>query len=255
MKNPVIISPLTKKLIVRFSNKSVVLPQDVQEKIDVYWDELLQSGKTYKRGEVFTVTKKESFDDRLEILVERTDYAHYLYCQNVDTLGEYGVHIIHTASLVETSDGKMILGKMGDHTSRAGVYQLCGGGIDNGDLRGGVFDFDHNITKELQEELGIDVNDTQRISAFELAYLKEGGPTDKMAVIYRVILNETSEQFMEKYDAFVLRLRENGEYEEFGEILVLDNNKVAIIAFLNQPGIKYDESMKPLFEYLAQEAK
>ena len=247
-----LISLLTKKLIVRFSNKSVILPLDVQKKIDAYWDELFQSGKTYKRGEVFTVTKKESFDDRLEILVEKTDYAHYLYCQNVDTLGEYGVHIIHTAVLVETSDMKTIFGKMGEHTSRSGIYQLCGGGIDNDDLRDGIFDFEHNITKELREELGIDVNDKQRVGTFELAYLKEGGPTDKMTVIYRVVLNETSEKFMEQYDAFVRQLQVSGETEEFGEIVALDRNKISFDNFFNQEGIKLDEYMKPLFEYLAQ---
>lgn len=250
-----LILPLTKKLIVRFSNKTVDLPLDIQKKIDAYWDELLQGGKTYKRGEVFTVTKKESFDDRLEILVEKTDYAHYLYCQNIDALGEYGVHIIHTAVLVETSDNKTLFGKMGEHTSRSGIYQLCGGGIDNDDLRDGIFDFKHNIIKELQEELGIDVNDTQRISVFELAYLKEGGPTDKMTVVYRIVLNETSEQFMKQYDAFVLRLREIGETEEFGEIVALDMNKTSFYSFFNQEGIKLDEYMKPLFKYLSQEVK
>jgi 8-oxo-dGTP pyrophosphatase MutT (NUDIX family) len=250
-----LISPLTKKLIVRFSNKTVDLPLDVQKKIDTYWDELLQSGKTYKRGEIFTVTKKGSFDDRLEILVEKTDYAHYLYCQNIDTLEEYGVHIIHTAALVETSDNKTLFGKMGEHTSRAGIYQLCGGGIDNDDLKDGVFDFEHNITKELQEELGIDVNDKQRVGTFELAYLKEGGPTDKMTVVYRVILNETSEQCMAQYDAFVRQLQANGETEEFGEIVALDRNKISFDNFFNQEGIKLDEYMKPLFDYLAQEAK
>jgi len=251
MKNFLILL-LTKKLIVRFSDKTVDLPQDIQKKIDAYWDELLQSGKTYKRGEVFTVTRKESFDDRLEILVEKTDYAHYLYCQNVDTLGEYGVHIIHTAVLIETQDKKTIFGKMGEHTSRAGIYQLCGGGIDNDDLRDGIFDFEHNITKELQEELGIDVNDKQRVKTFELAYLKEGGPTDKMTVIYRVILNETSEQFMVRYNAFVQQLQTNGETEEFGELVALDMNKASFDNFFNQEGIKLDEYMKPLFEYLSQ---
>ncbi len=250
-----IVSPLTKKLIVRFSNEAVVLPRNIQEKIDVYWDELLRSGKPYKRGEVFTVTKKESFDDRLEILVEKTDYAHYLYCQNVDALGDYGVHIIHTASLVETNDEKTIFGKMGEQTSRSGIHQLCGGGIDNDDLKDGIFDFEHNITKELQEELGIDVNDAQRVETFELAYLKEGGPTDKMTVIYRITLNETSNRFMTRYDEFSRQLQADGEVPEFGEIVILDKRKESLEIFFNQEGIRLDEYMKPLFDHLVQETE
>ena len=158
---PYLVSPLTKQLIVRFSNREVRLPKEIQSKIDAYWDEILASGKSYKRGEVFTVTRKEATEKAINILVEKTDYAHYLYCQNIDTLGEYGVHIIHTASLVDTSDGKTLIGKMGEQTARSGIHQLCGGGIDHADLKEGIFDFEHNIKKELQEELGIDVADTR----------------------------------------------------------------------------------------------
>lgn len=244
----VIISSLRKKLIVRFSGKKTPLPQGIQEKIDTYWDELFQSGKNYKRGEVFTVTEKVVLGDCIEILVEKTDYAHYLYCQNIDTLGEYGVHIIHTAVLVETSDDKTIFGRMGEHTSRSGIYQLCGGGIDNDDLKDDVFDFEHNIEKELQEELGIDIGDKQRIKLFDLAYFKEGGSTDKMTVVYRVVLNETSAEFMKRYNDFVLQLQKNGEQPEFDEIIVLDKNRRAFSHFLNQKDIKLDEYMEPLFE-------
>lgn len=250
MKN-FIISPLTKKLTVRFSNKRVILPLDIQEKINAYWDELIKSGKNYKRGEVFTVTKKEKFEDRIDILVEKTDYAHYLYCQNIENLGDNGVHIIHTAALVETSDEKIIFGKMGNQTSRSGIHQLCGGGIDNDDLRDDIFDLDHNIKKELEEELGIDINDSKRIKSFGLAYFKEGGPTDKMTVTYEVKLHETSELFIKKYNEFVLHLQKNNEQPEFGNIIILDKNKKSFNDFFNQKDIKLDEYMRPLFKYLS----
>lgn len=248
-----LISRLTKKLVVRFSNKEVILPSEIQEKIDTYWDELLKSGKSYKRGEIFTVTKKEEFEDHIEMLVEKTDYAHYLYCQDVSTLGEYGVHIIHTAALVDTTDQKTVLGKMANHTSRAGIYQLCGGGIDNDDLRGDIFDFDHNITKELHEELGIDVKDRQRVKSFELAYFKEGGPTDKMTAVYRVVLNEASSDFIKRYNNFVLQLQKKDEKPEFSEIVLLDKNKGSFAKFFSQQDMKSDECIKPLFEFITKE--
>ena len=183
-------------------------------------------------------------------MVEKTDYAHYLYCQNVETLGEFGVHIIHTATLVETIDGKTIFGKMGQQTSRAEIHQLCGGGIDEDDLNDDVFDLEHNIQKELQEELGIDIQDKQRVKKFELAYLKEGGPTDKMTVVYRTELSETSEQFEEKYAYFVKSLQEKGEQPEFGSIIVLEKNTKDIAEFFAQEDLKFDEYMRPLFEFL-----
>lgn len=249
---PFKVSP-AQEVTVRFSNKEVQLPEEIQSKIDSYWQELLDSGKSYKRGEVFTVTHKEVIENAVNILVEKTDYAHYLYCQNKESLDENGVHIIHTAVLVESSDGYFLFGEMGPQTSRHGIIQLCGGGIDNDDLRGEYFDFKHNITKELQEELAIDVSDTSRVTYFDEAFLKEGGPTDKMTVIFRVVLNDTNAEFLERYNAFVERLKAEGEDPEFGKIIVLKKDKQEITNFFSQENLILDEYMKPLFEKIAQE--
>ena len=142
---------------------------------------------------------------------------------------------------------------MGPQTSRHGIIQLCGGGIDNDDLRGEYFDFKHNITKELQEELAIDVSDTSRVTYFDEAFLKEGGPTDKMTVIFRVVLNDTNAEFLERYNAFVERLKAEGEDPEFGKIIVLKKDKQEITNFFSQENLILDEYMKPLFEKIAQE--
>jgi|SRR6185369_3136842 len=249
---PFKILSISKKIIVRFSNHDVQLPEEIQSKIDAYWEELLASGKTYKRGEVFTVTQKEVTEEAINILVEKTDYAHYLYCQNVESLAENGVHIIHTAVLVETLDDYFIFGEMGPQTSRYGTIQLCGGGIDNDDLRGEYFDFKHNISKELKEELDINVSDTIRVSFFDEAYLKEGGPTDKMTVIYRVVLSETRDGFLKKYAAFVERLKDMGEEPEFGKIIALKNEKSEFESFFSQNDRKFDEYMNPLFEFIGR---
>lgn len=250
---PFEVSSISKEIVVRSSNQNVQLPEDIQSKIDAYWDELIANGKSYKKGEVFTVTRKEVTEETIDILVEKTDYAHYLYCQNVESLGENGVHIIHTAVLVETSDGYYIFGEMGHQTSRHGIVQLCGGGIDNNDLMGGYFDFRHNITKELQEELDVDVSDTSRVTYFDEAYLKEGGPTDKITVVYKVVLNETKDEFFEKYDTFVERLKNDGEDPEFGKIIALKKDQGRIKEFFSQKDLKLDEYMKPLFDQIIKE--
>ena len=249
--NPFQVTNLNKELTVRFSNKTVVLPGEIQEKIDRYWQSLLDSGKSYRRGEVFTVTHVDEQAESIEILVEKSDYAHYLYCQNIDSLGEYGVRIIHTAVLVLTTDNKVVFGKMGAHTARAGIFQLCGGGIDLNNLRGDIFDFDHNISNELGEELGIDVQDTLRVRSFTQKYLKPGGPTDKMTVIYEINLNESEVEFRERYEKFAQELRSNAENPEFDEIISLafDDTQGAA-RFFEENGQKCDEYMKPLFDFI-----
>lgn len=243
------VKKLDKTVVVRFSNKTVVLPAEIQERIDTYWQSLIDSGKNYRRGEVFTATHVDESAERIDVLVEKSDYAHYLYCQNVDTLGEYGVRIIHTASLVITSDERIIFGEMGPQTARAGIYQLCGGGIEARHLEGDIFDFDHNMAEELQEELGIDVADPTRVQSFRKKYLKSGGPTDKISVIYETVLLESEAEFLERYNIFEQELRKNNEEPEFGRILTLPlGEKQAIMEFFEQNGEKCDEYMEPLFE-------
>ncbi len=250
---PFKVIPIIKEIIVKFSGQEVRLSEETQTKIDIFWNELVVSGKLYKRGPVFTVTHKEITDKTINILVEKTDYAHYLYCQNIESLGEDGVHIIHTAALVETSDNYIIFGQMGEHTSRSGIYQLCGGGIDNDDLRGNQFDFTHNISKELVEELGIGVTDASRVIYFDEIYLKEGGPTDKMTVVYKVSLNETKNEFLQKYNVFAEKLLQNGENPEFGKIVALKKERRELETFFSRGGRQLDEYMQPLFEQIILE--
>ncbi|MEI6587399.1 MAG: hypothetical protein WCO05_00440 [Candidatus Moraniibacteriota bacterium] len=238
-------------VIIEFSGKKVELADSVQRKIDDYWDMLLASGKkNYFRGDVFTVTVVAAKNDVVHVLVEKTDFAHYLYCQNVDAhLDGFGIRIIHPACLVETLDGKTIFGEMAKWTSRGGIFQLCGGGFDGDDLQGNFFDSDHCIKKELLEELEIDLNDARRVRSFEKKYLKEGGPTNKLSLIYELVLAEDSEQFLKKYDNFEKKLRAKKELPEFEKLIVLEKNKKEIKDFFSKNGAKCDEYMEPLFRF------
>lgn len=247
---PIKISQLSEELIVQFSNKEIELSIEWQEKIDTYWQFLIDSGKTYVRGEVFTVTKYEERDDAVYILVEKTDYAHYLYCQDIDPeMDGYGICVIFTACLVETSDKKTIFGKMGKNTARAGIYQLSGGGIDSSDIKDDVFDLKGNISKELLEEFGINTSDTERVKEFDRVYIKQGGKTKKIAVVFRLKINETSEEFVEKYNLFVQNFKKNCEEPEFGEIVILDKTKDQMHDFFDLHRDECDEYMEPLLKF------
>lgn len=248
--NTLKISKFNKKLVVRFNDRKIELPKKWQDKVNDYWQSLIESGKKYTRGDVFTVVKNKELDHEYQILVEKTDYAHYLYCQNVNSeMDGYGIRVIFTSCLVETSDNKIIFGKMGEHTARAGIYQLCGGGVDSSDIKDGIFDFLGNISKELKEELDIDVGDESRVNEIDATYLKQGGETKKMAVVFRVKLNEVSEDFLRKYDLFAQGLKDEDKNPEFGEIIVLEKSKNDIKNFFNQHRNECDEYMEPLLRF------
>lgn len=245
------IAQLKKKLIVRFSGALIDLPVEWQEKVDMYWQSLIDSGKTYTRGEVFSVVRIEEKRDAYEIFMKKTDYAHYLYCHNIDReMGGYGTRVVFTACLVETSDKKIVFGKMGEHTARAGLYQLAGGGIDDVDLKDGIFDLKQNISREIVEELGLDLNDHACIKNFSENFLIQGGKSQSTAIIYHLELNRTSEEFLGKYDSFIEELKQRNENPEFHSIVFLEKSKVKVDQFFEKNRENCAEYMEPLLVYM-----
>lgn len=151
-------------MLIISNNRRITLPSSIRKKIDRHWEDLTASNPYLRNGEVFTVTEVKENEGRTVITLAETDYAHYLYSQQVGGLGRYAVRIIHPTALVVSKDRMFILGSMGQHTSRPGVIQCCGGGLDCGDIKGGVVDVDHCIRKELLEELGIDTEKSREAS-------------------------------------------------------------------------------------------
>ena len=74
-----------------------------------------------------------------------------------------------------------------------------------------------------------------------------------MTVIFRVVLSDAKEEFIEQYDTFVERLKAKGEDPEFGKIIPLKKDQQKINDFFSQEEIILDEYMKPLFEKIALE--
>ncbi|HHX58366.1 MAG TPA: hypothetical protein GX706_01190 [Candidatus Moranbacteria bacterium] len=247
---PFKIYPFNKKLTLHFSGKRVKPSSVLKKEINNFWNDLISSGKKYSRGEVFTVVKKEVTDKEIKILLDQTDYAHYLYSTQVD-LGNNSVRVIHSAVMVETADNYIVMGKMGQQTARAGTYQFSGGGLGKGDLKDGFFDLDYATRRELLEEFNLDVLDEKRVKDFAPIYFKEGGPTDKMTVIYQVKLRGSKKNFFSQYEKFVSDLKYKGQAPEFESLVAFKNNLQGIEEFFSQHrNQKFDEYMLPLFEYI-----
>jgi 8-oxo-dGTP pyrophosphatase MutT (NUDIX family) len=215
-------------------DKIAVLPPDIQQKVDTYWRKLTAANPRLHNGEVFTVTSVNKDAEDLRITLAETDYAHYLYSQQIGGLGDYQVRVIHPVTLALSKDNQLIFGRMANHTSLAGSIECCGGGIDHDDVENGIVRIDHTATKELAEELGIDTHDKSQVASFEPRYLKTGGPTDKMTVIFILQLNQTSNEFTKHYDNFITQLKTHGEEPEFSEIFYLDRNAQSVNEFISQ---------------------
>lgn len=245
--------------VVRFSGERVVLPEATQAKINAFWDMLVESGKKVTRGEVFTVTRveRDEVSGRMKVLVELTDYAHYLYCDRVDAVCDgFPVRIIHPSVLVETVDDQIVFGVMGEETARAGMYQMSGGGLEHGDVVDGVFDVSRRAAEELVEELGLDAHGSSfegaRVQSFGPAYFKSGGHNEKMTVVYRARIMETAAEFREAYDTWAHDEIKAGRTPEFARIVTLARTKDALMDFVEQSDAQFDEAIVLVFTYIAE---
>lgn len=240
------IRPIKKPVNIRISGDKILLPEAVRQKIDQHWQQLVKNNPRLHNGEAFTVLAVDETDEKIEIELAETDYAHYLYSRQVGGLGKFTVRIIHSATLVTTADNKMIFGAMGGHTSSSGIIQCCGGGIDHNDIIDGIVDIEHNTAKELAEELGLNPYDKDLVDEFSPAYLKTGGPTGKMTLAYVLRLKLSGPQFLKQYEEFVKKLEDDHQEPEFGQIFCIDIDKKSIEAFIGRSKDKLNEYMPVL---------
>ena len=68
-----------KDLKIIYNNSFIELPSDLQEKINNHFESIKESGANVWNGEVFCVTNYNIEDDYVEIVCQKSDYAHYLY--------------------------------------------------------------------------------------------------------------------------------------------------------------------------------
>ena len=249
---PVTIIPLVRPVLVSFDDSSTHLPSAVQEKINTYWNQLIAQGRQYTRGEVFTIVSQEENQQEIRFVVQKTDYAHYLYSKNVGGLGEYSIRVIHAAAYVVCSTGEIIVGRMGEHTGRAGMIQLCGGGLDYGDLKEGTLDLEHSLVKELGEEIGVDCSDSARVHSLVPTFLKTEGSSGTTVVMYRVDIADSAPRFAERYKFFGENLKAQGITPEFSEIFAIKPDHASIETFIAKYGQLCDENLAPLLRLLAK---
>lgn len=244
---------IKKPVIIHVSGDRVVLPSPLYKKIDQHWQKLVKANPRLHNGEVFTVVGVNETEQKIDIELAETNYAHYLYSHQVGGLGELMVRIIHSATLVITRDNKIIFGAMGMHTSRPGAIQCCGGGIDHNDITDGAVNIEGNTVKEIEEELGLNAYDKDLVEEFSPVYFKTGGPRGKMTLIYALRLKLSGLQFMKHYEHFAESLKGKHQEPEFGEIFCIAPEKNTVEAFIKESEDKLNEYMPALLRIAATE--
>lgn len=232
--NETIISEFNNNIKVYYTNQKTSLPMHYSEDVNKHWESLLISGKKFFNGDVFTINNIETNEDGVNIFVGLTNYAHFLYTINKNNYEDNDCRVIHTSALIETIDNKFAIGEMNEGTAFPFKLQFIGGGIDKSDIKGEILDLEHNIKKEILEELGIEVENKSIVKSLKPCYLKSGGQSNFLSVIYKLelLINEDElKVLLNKHNEYLaLKM----EMQEIRSLIFLDAKKQAIEEFVTK---------------------
>lgn len=207
------IIPIPKKFIAYYTGSKVKLSSSTCQKIEKHWNELINQGKSFTRGEVFCISSIFLSKQHCVLFLDLSDYAHYLYTIHKKP-NEEACKVLFTAALIETADQFYVLGKMADNTANPGRIQCPGGGLTKLHLEKNIFNLEKNICDECEEEIGLSLH-SDIVTSFHKRYFISSKLHPYSAVIWKVKVQQTAEQFHQHFLHYRQQLLTIGKQPEF----------------------------------------
>ncbi|MEG1254931.1 hypothetical protein [Clostridium sp.] len=238
-----IISKYDDRIAVYYTKNKISLPENYSSEVEKHWAQLKLQDEHFFRGDAYTITNIEINENKVNIFVSLTDYAHFLYTIHRKKFIVPDCRVIHTSVLIETIDNKFAIGVMNTGTAAPNKLQLIGGGIDKNDIEGDVFDLHHNIKKEIFEELGIDVADARIVKSLNPYVLKSGGEDNFLSAIFKMELlineDELAQRLVHHNEVLILK----GENPEIKSLIFIDISKKAVEKLVNEDSRYRDRNL------------
>jgi 8-oxo-dGTP pyrophosphatase MutT (NUDIX family) len=236
-----IIKRISTEINLTVSDEPLNLSASLQESINLYWDSLMESGKTYQRGEIFSIKEVVETGEALHILLYKTDYAHFLFSRHCEIPSNVKCRVVVANGVIRTQDNFLILGQMNRQTAQPGRLQFIAGGIDVvEDVREDSVDILATLIREAKEEVGIDLTDRNLVLKVEPKYIVQ---RENIGVVFMVQLAIDSLEFQKRYEQYENNLIKMGIEPEFSSIELLSADHASVANFL-----KLDE--RPKAEYV-----
>lgn len=209
-----------KKMKVIAKDEIIKLPNDLKEKIKENFQLMKNGGANIWNGKVICVTKCDVTENEVEIICNKSDYAHYLYGERIGCTKEYECKNLSAGCLLETIDGYYVLGELDDNTSYPTMLQVTGGGIDFKDIESGIILPEKTIVREALEELNIDLDNKDLILDNKLSYIyvSEENEQPGVQIFSKAIIKMTMLELRSYYENYYKYLRENDLEREFKKL-------------------------------------
>jgi 8-oxo-dGTP pyrophosphatase MutT (NUDIX family) len=227
--NTVKINRIPTEVKITVSEDNMYLPLSLQESINSYWESLIENGKTFHRGDIFSIKDIKETKNELIVTLHKTDFAHFIYAKHCNIHEKYKCSTIVANGLILTKDNYYILGQMNKQTANPGLVQFIAGGIDGNDIKGDKVDIFGSLIRETKEEIGIDLNDRSLVLKVEPRYIVHWR---SVALVYLIQLDIDSSEFRTRYQQFEILLNGQGITPEFSSIVLLSADYESVSDFL-----------------------
>lgn len=225
-----------KEIQVILKDEVIELPSELKEKIKENFESIKRTGTNIWNGEILCVSKCDIKDKQVEIICKKSDYAHYLYGERIGLPKEYGCRNLSAGCLIETIDGYYVVGELDGSTSYPNVLQVTGGNIDKKDVVGEKIHIEQTISREAQEELNINLNNTK----ISYMYIAEENEQPGVQIFSKVIINITAKEINSHFEKYYKYLKENNLEVEFKKLYFLKKEKaLEILGQLSNPKRNY----------------
>lgn len=243
-----IVKPIPQNIQVTVDREQFLLPYSLQESINSFWDSLTKEKPYFTRGEIFSIKSISWSEVELNINLQKTDYAHFMFSQHLSPDNKYKCRSLVANGVILTKDGYFVIGEMNTFTSAPGRLQFVAGGIDSSDLQGNLVNMFGSLSRESQEEIGIDLIDSKLVSKVTPKYIVEWRA---ISLVYLVELAMDSQQLKLHYDDFENGLISRGITPEFSSIIFVPTNQ--IMTFLNNDPRSKLEFLPKVLEELSKD--
>ena len=213
------IQKINKTVILKFEDREINLPNELKENIEKFWKEAIKRNPNLYNGEDYAVEKVTETEENIEMLVVKSNYAHYLYDERIGIEEEkYRCCSPWGGILLLTKDNYFVIGEMNSTTSIPYGLQISGGGIDVADIENGAINIESNIKRELKEEVNLNLDDID----YKIEFIEYPNETrNAYGFIATGKINQTKDELNREFEEYKEYLLKNDLEVEFNRLIFL----------------------------------
>lgn len=227
-----------KNVILRYEDREIDLPIEIKENIKKFWSNAIKENPNLYNGQDYVVEVVNETKDDIEMLVVKSNYAHYLYDERIGIKeNKYRCCSPWGGILLLTKDNYFIIGEMNNTTSMPLCLQIPGGGIDKTDIENQKINIRANISREVKEELNINIENID----YKLEFIEYPDETRNAYGFIALAKLDQSKEDLEKYfNKYKEYLIENNLELEFNRLVFLNKeNALEELDSMNNPKRPY----------------